>query len=120
MNLKERASKLKSDIPAVLIAMRRKETPILPRIFAILAIVYVLSPVDLIPDFIPIIGYLDDLIIVPFLVLVAIKTIPKHLLEQYRVEAENNLLNNQKKWYYAIPFVLILIIIISFIVSLFI
>ncbi|MDY0318293.1 MAG: DUF1232 domain-containing protein, partial [Candidatus Izemoplasmatales bacterium] len=60
MKLKERAKQLKTDIPAVFIAMKRKETPFLAKILAAITIVYALSPIDLIPDFIPILGYLDD------------------------------------------------------------
>ena len=67
MNLKERARILKTDIPAVFIAMKKKETPILAKIAAGLTIAYALSPIDLIPDFIPVIGYLDDILLLPAL-----------------------------------------------------
>jgi len=56
-----------------------------------LAIAYALSPVDLIPDFIPLIGYLDDVIIVPLLVMLALKMIPKELVDDCRRRAEANL-----------------------------
>ena len=56
-----------------------------------LAIAYALSPVDLIPDFIPVIGYLDDVIIVPLLVMLALKMIPKELVDDCRRRAEANL-----------------------------
>jgi len=65
MNLKERAKKLKTDIPAVFIAMKKRETPLPDKICAGATILYALSPIDLIPDFIPVLGYLDDLIILP-------------------------------------------------------
>ncbi len=68
MSLKERAQKLKTDIPAVFIAMKKKETPIGAKIIAGLTVAYALSPIDLIPDFIPVLGYLDDIILLPVLV----------------------------------------------------
>jgi uncharacterized membrane protein YkvA (DUF1232 family) len=68
MNLKERAEQLKTDIPAVFIAMKDKETPFPAKLFGAIAVGYVLSPIDLIPDFIPVLGYLDDVILVPALI----------------------------------------------------
>jgi len=68
MNFKERAKKLKTDIPAVFIALRKKETPIPAKIFAGVTVAYALSPIDLVPDFIPVLGYLDDVILLPVFV----------------------------------------------------
>ena len=59
--LKDRAKKLKTDIPAVFLALKDKRTPWYARILAAVIVVYALSPIDLIPDFIPVLGYLDDL-----------------------------------------------------------
>lgn len=119
MDFKARAKKLKTDIPAVFIALRKKETPIVAKIFAGIAIGYVLSPIDLIPDFIPIIGMLDDLILVPMLVAVTIKLIPEDVLKQCRIEA-GDLLNNRKtkKWYYAIPIIVIWLLLLLLIIRL--
>ena len=75
MNLKEKAKALKIDIPALFIAMKKRETPIAAKIIAGIAVGYALSPIDLIPDFIPVLGYLDDLIILPLLVALAIRLI---------------------------------------------
>lgn len=68
MTLKEQANKLKADIPAIFIALKKKETPILAKIIAGITVAYALSPIDLIPDFIPVLGYLDDIILLPILV----------------------------------------------------
>jgi uncharacterized membrane protein YkvA (DUF1232 family) len=87
INLKERAKQLKTDIPAVFLAMKHKNTPILAKILAAIAIGYVLSPIDLIPDFIPVIGLLDDLIIVPALIVIIIKLIPDEVFKECRKEA---------------------------------
>ena len=66
--LKDRAKKLKTDIPAVFLALKDKRTPWYAKILAAVIVVYALSPIDLIPDFIPVFGYLDDLIILPALI----------------------------------------------------
>jgi uncharacterized membrane protein YkvA (DUF1232 family) len=104
MNLKERAKKLKTDIPAVFLALKKTETPVLAKICAGATIIYALSPIDLVPDFIPVLGYLDDLIILPALVALAVKLIPHEVLEQCRSESEGLWQGGKpKKWYYALP-----------------
>lgn len=114
MNLKNKAHQLKKDIPAIMIALKDRETPIMAKILAGIVIVYVLSPVDLIPDFIPVLGYLDDLIILPALIALTIKMIPDDVMNRYRAEADS-LVKDKKKWFYAIPFVIIWILIVSLI-----
>ena len=88
MNLKERAKKLKTDIPAVFLALKHKETPFLAKFLAGLTVAYALSPIDLIPDFIPVIGYLDDLLLLPLLVAWTIKLIPPEVMEECRAKSE--------------------------------
>ena len=108
MNFKERAQKLKSDIPAIFLALKDKDTPIIAKILAAVTIAYALSPIDLIPDFIPVLGYLDDLIILPALAVLTIKLIPKEKFEECRIKAEGLWENGKpKKWYYAVPIVII-------------
>lgn len=72
---------------ALWIAARDPRSPIAAKIAAGAVAAYALSPVDLIPDFIPVVGYLDDLIIVPLGVLLAVKLIPEALLTEFRAEA---------------------------------
>ena len=116
MNLKERAKKLKTDIPAIFFALKDKETPILAKIFAGITVAYALSPIDFIPDFIPVLGYLDDLILLPLLVALTVKLIPKDVLERNRKRSEGMLSDTQKgKWYYAIPIILIWVLIVALI-----
>lgn len=118
MNLKENARKLKKDVPAVFLAMKDKETPVLAKILAALTVGYALSPVDLIPDFIPVLGYLDDLILLPALIALTIKLIPALVWERCIKEAEDMWNDNKpKKWYYAIPIVMIWLLIIWLIVK---
>lgn len=120
MTLKERASSLKKDIPAVFLALKVKETPILAKIMAFLTVAYALSPIDLVPDFIPVLGYLDDVLILPALVALTVKLIPNVILERYRQEAVGMWKDGKpKKWYYAVPIVLLWVLIICLIVKAF-
>ena len=118
MNIKESAKQLKKDIPAVFLAFKKRETPWYAKILAVLIIGYALSPIDIIPDFIPVLGYLDDVIILPLMVAMTIKLIPKEVIEQCRIESEQLWKDAKpKKWYYAIPIVLIWIIIVAIIIA---
>ena len=106
--LTDRAKQLKTDVPAVFLALKEKQTPWYAKIIAAVVVVYALSPIDLIPDFIPILGYLDDLIILPALIAWCIKCIPQEVFDDCRRRAEGMWGGGKpKKWYYAIPFVLI-------------
>lgn len=108
MDWKGRAKQLKTDIPAVFLAMRKKETPAAVKILAAVTVGYALSPIDIIPDFIPVLGLLDDVILLPILIALVVKLIPSDLMEQCRIEAEGMWKNKKpQKWYFAIPVVLI-------------
>ena len=108
MNLKERATQLRTDIPAVFLSLKSPEIPWYTKALAALALVYALSPIDLIPDFIPVLGYLDDLTILPALIALTIHFIPKDTFERYRQEAQGMWQDGKpKKWFYAIPFIFI-------------
>ena len=118
MDLKARAKKLKTDIPAIFLALKDKETSIIAKLFAGITVAYALSPIDFVPDFIPVLGYLDDVILLPMLVALTLKFIPKDVLERHRKQAEGMWQDGKpKKWYYAIPVVLIWAIIIVLIVK---
>jgi uncharacterized membrane protein YkvA (DUF1232 family) len=117
MNLKERAKKLALDIPAVLLAIKHKETPWYAKFLAGIVIIYALSPIDLIPDFIPVLGILDDIILLPALIALTVKCIPENVLEQARLEAAQMQNGNEKKWLYAIPIIIFWILIILIIVK---
>ena len=115
--LKDRAQRLKTDVPAVFLALKEKRTPWYAKILAAIVVVYALSPIDLIPDFIPVLGYLDDLIILPAFIALCVKCIPAEVFEDCRNRA-TDLWGGGKpvKWYYAIPFALIWIAVIALIV----
>ncbi len=119
--LTDRAKKLKTDIPAVFLALKEKRTPWYAKIIAAVVVVYALSPIDLIPDFIPVLGYLDDLILLPALIAWCVRCIPDEVFLDCRRRAEGLWGGGKpEKWYYAIPFVLIWAAVIALVVIAFI
>ena len=118
MDLKSRAKKLKTDIPALFLSLKDSDTPMIAKVFAAITVAYALSPVDFIPDFIPVLGYLDDVILLPMLVALTVKFIPSEVLEKKRRHAEGMWQDGKPtKWYYAIPIVIIWILIIMLIIK---
>lgn len=106
MNLKENAKKLKESLPIIYYVLKDKKTPVYSKILAGITIGYALSPIDLIPDFIPVLGYLDDLIVLPVLVYFTLKTIPQSTIEEAKIKADLYWKTNKsKKWVYAIPII---------------
>ena len=85
--MKAWARTLKRDVVALWIAARDPRTPIAAKVIAGAVAAYALSPIDLIPDFIPVLGYLDDLLIVPPGIWVAVRLIPAPLLAEFRAAA---------------------------------
>lgn len=120
MDLKANAKKLKTDIPAVFLALKDKETPFIAKIFATITVAYALSPIDLVPDFIPVLGYLDDVILLPVLVALTIRLIPKDVMDRRRKQSEGMWdAGKPKKWYYAIPIMMIWLLMIIVILKCF-
>ncbi|MBN2880154.1 MAG: DUF1232 domain-containing protein [Clostridia bacterium] len=97
--LKQKAQSIKKDILALYLAGKHKDTPIIVKILIVITTAYAFSPIDLIPDFIPVLGYIDDLIILPAAILLIIKLIPDNVLKQCREEAES--MENRPKNYIA-------------------
>jgi len=113
MKIKERVAQLKTDVPAAFLALKRKETPPLAKALIAFAVAYALSPIDLIPDFIPVLGLLDDVIILPALIALAVKTIPPEVMEECRKEAAGLWKDGKpKKWYFALIIVAIWLLVI--------
>lgn len=86
--IKHWASKLKVDIVAIYIASTDRRTPQLAKLIAVAIATYAFSPIDLIPDFIPVLGLLDDLIIVPAGIALIIRLIPPELMNSFRQQAK--------------------------------
>ena len=99
------------------LAYQNPRTPWTAKVLIVLIIGYALSPIDLIPDFIPVIGLLDDLILLPLGIYFAIKLIPKDILAECRVIAKTHHWNKKKSWIAAIIISVIWILVVYFIVS---
>lgn len=89
--LKARAAELKTETYALYLAARHADTPWYARAVVIATVAYALSPIDLIPDFIPVLGYLDDLLIVPAGLALAVRLTPAHVLVECRARAAEEL-----------------------------
>ena len=116
--LKIKAKELKFNISALFLAYKRKDVSLLAKILIIITVGYALSPIDLIPDFIPVLGYLDDLIILPFLIFLSLKLIPKEIMDECKEQAKDLWKDGKpKKWYYAIPIILIYLLILFIVIK---
>ncbi|MGE5112544.1 MAG: YkvA family protein [Acidobacteriaceae bacterium] len=89
--LRQWARTVKRDAIALWIAARDPRTPWYAKAIAILVAGYALSPVDLIPDFIPVIGYLDDAVVVPLGIVLAVRLIPADLMNEFRSAADRTI-----------------------------
>lgn len=85
--LKQRARALEADSYALYLVARDARTPWYVRLLVAAVAAYAISPIDLIPDFIPVIGYLDDLILVPAGLALAVRLVPPEVLEECRAKA---------------------------------
>ena len=87
-SLKVKAKQLEQHTLTVYFAARDPRTPFLVRVLAVLVAAYALSPIDLIPDFIPVIGHLDDLLLVPLGLALVVRLTPSGVLESARAQAQ--------------------------------
>lgn len=118
MKIKERMQNLMADIPAVFLALKAKQTPWYAKALAAFVVVYALSPIDLIPDFIPVLGYLDDVLILPLLITLTIRCIPKERFEEYRVASRQMWKDGKPvKWVYTLPILAIWAVILGVLVK---
>ena len=111
------AKQLKSELHILFLALKHPKTPWYTKIFIATIIGYAFSPIDLIPDFIPVLGYLDDLVLIPAGIILARKLIPQAVLEECRKKAKANPPDKKPKnwiaggiiiliWLYVIYFIL--------------
>lgn len=106
--LKKKAREIKQNIFVLYLAYRDPRVPWHAKVFAILVVAYAFSPIDLIPDFIPVIGYLDDLILVPLGITIAMRMIPEAVLADYREQAEEiRLKGKPQNWITGMVFIAI-------------
>ena len=104
---KEKVKQLKTDTYTLYLAYKDPRVPWYAKILIAAIIGYALSPIDLIPDFIPVLGYLDDLIIIPAGIFLSLKMIPKEVLEECRKKAISEPISGKSKWVAAFVIVII-------------
>lgn len=100
--LKATASRLKRDVHILYLATRDPRTPWYAKLFVGCVVAYALSPIDLIPDPIPLIGYLDDLIVLPLGIYLALKMIPQPVLAECQIKAGSCNIPLTKNWFAAV------------------
>jgi uncharacterized membrane protein YkvA (DUF1232 family) len=116
-SLKDKARKLKTEITTLYYAYQDPKLGLLPKIIILFTLGYALSPIDLIPDFVPVLGYLDDLFIVPALISLSIKLIPEEILASAREKAIKEPIKLKKNnWFFALLFISIWVVLIAVIV----
>ncbi len=86
--LKTVAKRIKREVKIYQLVIKDRETPKIAKVFLGFAIAYTVCPIDIIPDFIPVIGYLDDILILALLFSIAFRFIPPHIIEKHRKELE--------------------------------
>lgn len=114
---REKAKQLKNELHAISLACRDRRTPWYAKALAILIVAYALSPVDLIPDFIPVLGYLDDLVIIPAGIFLVLKMIPGEVIEQCREKAKAKPLGGKSRWIGASIIVSIWLLVLYFVIK---
>jgi uncharacterized membrane protein YkvA (DUF1232 family) len=108
VNLKQRAAKLRTACVALQLALRHPATPWYARVCAGMTLFYALAPIDLIPDFLPIIGLLDDVVIVPFGTWLTIKFIPPAVWQECQAEAARRSLSKPAKDWRSVILIVVL------------
>jgi uncharacterized membrane protein YkvA (DUF1232 family) len=94
--LRNRSREFKTQIDAIYFAFQDPRTPWFAKLLAILVVAYAVSPIDLIPDFLPVIGYLDDLVIVPAGIALAVRLIPSVVMDDARQRAAQSKVSNTR------------------------
>jgi len=93
--IKQRARRLKAETLALYLAARHPGTPWYAKFFVAAIVAYAFSPIDLIPDFVPVLGYVDDLILIPLGIALAVKMVPSSVLTECRARAQEVVLNGK-------------------------
>ena len=109
--LKAYAKRLKRELFVLYLAYKDNRVPWYAKVFSICVVAYAFSPIDLIPDFIPVLGYLDDIILIPLGISLALKMIPKSVTNDLRIKADE--MQQKEKptnWFVGILFIIIWIL----------
>ena len=114
---KKRAEQLKTETYTLFIAFKDPRVPWYAKVFVGCIVGYAFSPIDLIPDFIPVLGYLDDLILLPLGITLALRMIPAKVLKECRTKAKETLNKDiHKNWTAALVIITIWLLIITFLI----
>ncbi|WP_433946796.1 YkvA family protein [Paenibacillus sp. SN-8-1] len=114
--LKQTAKRLKSNLIVLYLSYRDPRVKWYAKLFTLCVVAYAFSPIDLIPDFIPILGYVDDLIIVPLGIVLALKMIPGDVIEENKARAQE-IQGKPKNWLTAALFIIVWILLAIWIAS---
>ncbi|MGC5325518.1 YkvA family protein [Brevibacillus sp. SYSU BS000544] len=116
---KEKAKQIKRELFVLLLAYKHPRVPLYAKIFTLLVVAYACSPIDLIPDFIPVLGLLDDIILVPLGIYFAIRMIPADVLAECRAQAMENSQNKKpRNWFAGAIIVLIWLVVLGWVITL--
>src|SRR5882672_11331900 len=88
--LKQRARRLKTEVVALALAARHPDTPWYAKLFLVAIVAYALSPIDLIPDFIPVLGLVDEIVLLPIAIVLAVKMVPAGVMAECRARASQH------------------------------
>lgn len=117
MKWRERVKQLETEVYVLYLALKDRRTPWYAKALAVVVVAYALSPVDLIPDFIPVLGYIDDLILIPAGIYLTFKMIPEEILEKCRQQVKTEPISSRAKWVVAAIVILIWLLVIYLIVK---
>ena len=106
--LKIWAGTIRRDVLALYLAGRDPRVPWYVKALAVATAAYALSPIDLIPDFIPVLGYVDDLLLLPFAILLVVRLVPPEVMADLRMEAEQRMTSDRPKSAAGAAFILLL------------
>jgi len=116
--LKSKAREIKRNLFVLYFAYRDPRVSWFAKMFAVLVVAYAFSPIDLIPDFVPVLGYLDDLILVPLGIILALKMIPQAVIDDCRAKAEEaRTAAKPKNWAMGVLFILIWLLLVLWVGS---
>lgn len=94
----DRAAELETEVYALYLAIRDSRTPFVAKIVIVLVVGYAVSPIDPIPDFIPGLGYLDELVVLPIGALIALWLVPDHIMDECRQRATEEIDAGRTRW----------------------
>jgi len=115
---KEKAKRLGTEVHALSLALRDPRVPWYARALTLIVVAYALSPVDLIPDFIPVLGYADDLLLIPAGIYLTLKLIPREVMEECRQRAGSEPIPSKSKWVAAVVIIFIWLVVVYLVIRL--